>query len=250
MKKGIIKMKTVSFIGFGNMAQAIITGLISSGNFKCEEIGAYDTDADKLKCGADKLGITAFSSNRELVENSECVVIAVKPNALQNVLPPLSEALQDRNPLIISIAAGQTIEKLRGLIGFDACIVRVMPNINAIAGQAISGYAASANVDEKQLLTAVKILNSFGACVKVEEESFSAYSAIAGCSPAYAYVFVDAIARVGVKYGLSKKEALSIVTSAVTDTLKDYRQSDDDLLLEEIVLNAIENAYNKDKGIG
>ncbi len=243
-------MKTVGFIGFGNMAQAIITGLISSGNFKCEEIGAYDTDADKLKCGAKELGITAFSSNRELVESSECIVIAVKPNALQNVLTPLNEALRESNPLIISIAAGQTIEKLRSLIGFDAHIVRVMPNINAIAGQAISGYAASSNVNEQQLLTAVKILDSFGASVKVEEEKFSAYSAIAGCSPAYAYVFIDAIARVGVKYGLSKKDALSIVTSAVTDTLKNYRKSEGDLLFEQVVLNAIESAYNKDKGIG
>ena len=78
-------MKKVGFIGFGNMAEAIISGMISSGNFTCEEIGAFDPDENKLASGAKKHGFTAFKSNDELVLNSEIVVLAVKPIALQAV---------------------------------------------------------------------------------------------------------------------------------------------------------------------
>lgn len=241
-------MKSIGFIGFGNMAEAIITGLISSGNFESDEIGAFDPDVEKLQIGADRLKITAFSSNEELVKNCKCIVLAVKPIALQKVIEPLKEDLCKANPLVVSIAAGQSIEKLRNLIGFYAAIVRVMPNINAIAGQAVSGYAASDNVSEEQLETAIKILNSFGTCVAVCEEKFSAYSAIAGCSPAYSYLFMDAIARVGVKYGLTKKESLDVVTSAVIETIKQNKKTDS-TELDNVVLNAIKEAYNKDKGM-
>ncbi len=242
-------MKRVGFIGLGNMAEAIIKGLISSGNFKCEEIGAFRTDTDKLNKSAKELGITAFSSNEELVENCECVVLAVKPNALQKVLEPIKEVMRKANPLVISIAAGQTTDKLTQMIGFNAPIVRVMPNINAIVGKAVSGYTNTQAVTDEQLNIAVKILNSFGTSVPVEEENFSAFSAIAGCSPAYVYLFIDAISRVGVKYGLTKKEALEIVTDTVLNTASDSTDIETSQL-DEIVLNAINAAYNKDKGMG
>ncbi len=241
-------MKKVGFIGFGNMAEAIITGMISSGNFKGDEIGAFDTDADKLNSGAEKLGITAFESNEELVSQCECVFLAVKPIALQNVLIPLRKSLCKVNPLVISIAAGQSIKRLKDYVEFDAKVIRVMPNINAIAGQAVSGYAFSDNVTESEISVGIKILESFGTAVMVNEEKFSVYSAIAGCSPAYSYLFIDAVARVGVKYGLSKRESLEIVASAVADSVNKLNMSDKSKF-DKIVFNAIEAAYKKDKGM-
>ena len=241
-------MKKVGFIGFGNMAEAIITGMISSGSFTGDEIGAFDTDKEKLTSGAEKLGITAFSSNEELVSECKCVVLAVKPIALQKMLLPLKEIFCKVNSLVISIAAGQSIARLREYIGSDVKLIRVMPNINAIAGQAVSGYACSDNVSEDDKEFAVRILNSFGTSIMIEEEKFSVYSAIAGCSPAYSYLFVDAIARVGVKYGLTKKESLEIVTSAVNDSVKKHEFSEDKKI-DEITFNAIEAAYMKDKGM-
>ncbi len=242
-------MKTIGFIGLGNMAEAIISGLISSGNFSSDEIGAFRRDENKLKQSAEKLGIKAFESNEELVKNCKCIVLSVKPNALQEVLKPLKEIICKVNPLVISIAAGQSIEKLQSLIGLDAAVVRVMPNINAIAGKSVSGYAVSSEVSREQENFAVKFLKSFGDCVSVSEENFSAFSAIAGCSPAYAYLFFDAIARVGVKYGLTKKDALEIVSSAVIDSASADKKIDENKL-DAVVLNAIIAAYNKDKGMG
>ncbi len=242
-------MKSVGFIGFGNMAEAIIRGLISSGNFKSDEIGAFRTNTEKLNERANELGITAFSSNEELVENCECVVLAVKPIALQKVLEPIKETLCKANPLVISIAAGQSTKKLCDLMGYDAHVVRVMPNINAIAGEAVSGYAKTDNVTDEEINKAVKILNSFGTSVPVNEEKFSAFSAIAGCSPAYVYLFIDAIARVGVKYGLTKTDALEIVSQTVLETVKNKAKTSENEF-DTVVLNAIEEAYNKDKGIG
>lgn len=242
-------MKKVGFIGFGNMAEAIITGMISSGNYSADEIGAFDTDVNKLEKGAEKLGITAFTSNEELVINCETIVLAVKPIALQKVLAPLQKKLRKVNPLVISIAAGQSIEKLENFLGYDGKIIRVMPNINAIAGHAVSGYTFSSNVTENEIEKAVKILESFGTAVSVDEEKFSAYSAIAGCSPAYAYLFIDAIARVGVKYGLTKKDSIDIVTEAVISTISADKKASEEGSLNDVVLNAIDSAYKKDKGM-
>lgn len=242
-------MKKVGFIGFGNMAQAIITGMISSGNFASEQIGAFDADNVKLNEGAEKLGITAFESNEQLVESCDCVVLAVKPNALQGVLLPLQKLLCKANLLVISIAAGQSIELLNNYIGSDTSIVRVMPNINAIASCAVSGYAISEKVTAEQRDFSVKLLSSFGTCVEVDEDKFSAYSAIAGCSPAYAYLFIDALARVGVKYGLTKKESLDLVSSTVIETIRNKTDSNNQEL-DDIVLKAVEAAYKKDKGMG
>lgn len=241
-------MKKVGFIGFGNMAEAIISGMISSGNYKSDEIGAFDPDKMKLDIGAQKLGFAVFSSNEELVSNCETVVLAVKPIALQKVLSPLREVFCKANPLVISIAAGQSIERLKNLIGYDAKLVRVMPNINATALQAVSGFVSSANVTEEEKQIALKILTSFGTAVAVDETNFSAYSAVAGCSPAYVYLFIDAVARVGVKYGLTKKESLSVVTDAVLSAVRrDNKEVNGEL--DETILNAIEEAYRKDKGM-
>lgn len=242
-------LNKVGFIGFGNMAQAIITGMISSGNFSYNDIGAYDKDTEKLNEGTEKLKIQAFSSNEELVSSCDCVVLAVKPNALQQVLEPLKENLCKANPLVISIAAGQSIEKLQNFMGYEAAVVRVMPNINAIASQAVSGYTFSDKVSKVQIDFAKKVLNSFGTCVEVDEDKFSAYSAIAGCSPAYTYLFIDALARVGVKYGLTKKESLELVTSVAIETIRNNTHTEK-TELNSVVFNAIDAAYKKDKGIG
>lgn len=239
----------IGFIGFGNMAEAIITGMISSGNYKKEDIGAFDPDTTKLNSGAEKLGITAYKSNDDLVSECDCVVLAVKPIALQKVLTPLKELFCKANPLVVSIAAGQSIERLKSFLEYDAKIVRAMPNINAIATQAVSGYCTSENVMESDVESAVKILDSFGTSVRIDEEKFSVYSAVAGCSPAYIYVFMDAIARVGVKYGLTKKDALELISDTVIETLKKPDNSAENNKLNKIVLNAIEAAYNKDKGM-
>lgn len=238
-------MKKVGFIGFGNMAEAIITGMIASGNFNCGEIGAFDTDENKLSSGAARLGITAFKDNTELVSQCECVVVAVKPIALQNVLVPLRKVFCKANPLVISIAAGKSIEYLGNLLGYDARLIRVMPNINAIAGQAVSGYSHSENIFDDDVLMCEKILESFGTAISVEEDKFSVYSAIAGCSPAYVYLFTDTIARVGVKYGLSKKDALNIVCDAVSNYKSGMTNKD----ISDVIYNAIESAYKKDKGM-
>ncbi len=242
-------MKKIGFIGFGNMAQAIISGLISSGNFLPDEIGVYDTDKEKIKIASDKLHITTFHNNDDLIENCSCIVLAVKPNALQELLGSNDQSLRKANPLVISIAAGQSISKLQNYLGFEGKIVRVMPNINAIAGQAISGFAFSENVNNEELLFAKKVLSSFGKCVEVCESDFSVFSAIAGCSPAYSYLFADALARVGVKYGISKNESLDIVTETMLKTIGNgcFLESTQ---MDDVVYSAIGAAYNKDKELG
>ena len=260
--------KTIGFIGTGNMASAIIDGMVSSKAFAPMEICVYDKDLEKADQTGKKYGVTVCENNEQLLRQCRAVVLAVKPIALPELLTSLSETFVNEKNLVISIAAGQSIEKLRGLIGTDLPIIRVMPNINAIAGESISGYAVNELVSNEDRELLEKVLDSTGKSVEIREEQFSVYSAIAGCSPAYVYNFIDTIARVGVKHGIYKKDALELATKCVLESAKKLSNGDiedniktiladkkskeasdklDENNFEKIIADCLSSALNKDK---
>ncbi len=213
------------FIGSGNMASAIIKGAVLSGNFESNDIMAYDVDSEKPEMLSDSLGISAEKDVNAMIEKSDAVFLAVKPNVFSMLLPSVSEALSKRQPLIISIAAGKTIEFISSLLTFDAAIIRVMPNINATVGEAMSAYCFNSRVTDEQKAFAEKLCGSFGNVMCLPESSFPLFGVIAGCSPAYAYLFIDSLARAGVKNGMNKKDALKIAAQTVLGSAKMVLQS-------------------------
>ncbi len=251
--------KKIGFIGAGNMATAIVSGLVSSDNFDKSDIYMYDCNNDKLIENQKKYGVNVLSGNDEIVSMCDVVIVAVKPVSLPSMFSELKSLFNKYHPLVISIAAGQSIERIQSFIGDDIHIVRVMPNINALANESMSGYAVSKNVNEDEKIFAELILNSFGKCVPVDEDLFSVYSAVAGCSPAYAYLFVDCISRVGVKYGLTKKNSVSIVLNSIKkyflDNSVELNKNNADILLKsleigefsKIIENCISSAVMKDR---
>ena len=210
----------LGFIGTGNMATAIIKGVIVSGMLKGEDIAVYDIAKDKAETLGKEYGLKVFDSENEIAKKCDKVVLSVKPNVFPSLLSKIDAELKENNPLIISIAAGKTLDFISGCLSYDAKIVRVMPNINAKVGAAVSAYCGKDNVSEDELGFVKSLCESFGIAVNIEEKLFSTYSAIGGCSPAFAYMFIDSLARGAVKNGMPKNVALEVAAGAVLGSAK------------------------------
>ena len=207
------------FIGLGNLASAIIKGMVHKGNFKPESICGYDPVPAACKAITGATGIGALSSGAEVVKASDVIIIAVKPQMMETAL---KEMLQSpvQGKLFISIAAGKDMAFISGFLGADAPLIRVMPNINAKVGAATCALSANARATEEHKEIARAIFNTIGSVTDLPETHMSIFMAIAGASPAYAYMYIDALARVGVKFGLPKKLALEIAASTVLGSAK------------------------------
>lgn len=211
---------SIGFIGCGNMASAIIEGIIKSNTFTPEEINVFDIykpSIDKIKA---KYNVNACESEIDVVEKSDAIILAVKPNVIASVLNKINNTLKENDALIISIAAGKTIEFIRSNLSQDNKIIRVMPNINALVGESMSAYTANDTVTNNDKELTEKILTSIGQVIYLEESYFPLFGVIAGCSPAFAYMFIDALARAGVKNGMKKDTALMVAAQAMYGSAK------------------------------
>lgn len=215
----------IGFIGAGNMASAILRGAVRSGTFAPADLCAFDLDAAKTDALGRELDICTAESETALIAQSDAVVLAVKPNVLSSLLPSVGETLQARQPLLISIAAGKTIAFMQGLLPYAAAIVRIMPNINATVGAAMSAYCCSAQVTDDQKALAETLCASFGEVMCLPESAFPLFGVLAGCAPAYSYMFIDALARAGVKNGMPKADALKIAAQTVLGSAKQILES-------------------------
>ncbi len=216
----------IGFIGAGNMASAIVRGMASSGVHGSDML-VYDVDTAKQVALFEECGVCMCGSAEEVIYGVEAVVLAVKPQVFPSLLPQLAPALQACRPLIISIAAGKTLASIEELVGEGLAIVRVMPNINAKVGEAMSAYCANAVVTVAQRDTVLRVFDAVGQTIEMAEAHFSAYAALAGCSPAYTLLYMDALAEAGVKYGIPKDVSLQIVAQAVLGTARLLQESGD-----------------------
>lgn len=207
----------IGFIGLGNMASAIIKGMTGSGAFRPEQILGYDPYAPAGEAVKKATGITVVPSVREAVA-AETVVLAVKPQVLPTVL--LEVAKESRTvKLFISIAAGKPISFLREYLGEEVVVARVMPNINAKVGAATSAFTAP-EASEEQKKTVVDIFSSVGTVTELPEHLFSIFTAVSGSSPAFTYMYIDALAKAAVRGGVPRHQALAIAASSVFGSAK------------------------------
>lgn len=205
---------TIGFIGAGNMGSSIIKGMVS-GSFSSRDILVYDIDRVRVEQLQKDCGITAALSAKQVCEKASALILAVKPSTLQDILPALSDALNERKPLIISIVAGKTIEWIQGFVGGGLAIARVMPNIACKVGEGISAFCCNPHVHESGRKTVTDIFETVGRVIELDESLFPAFTAIAGCSPAYTLMYIDTLAQAGVRYGIPKGKAIEIAAQAV-----------------------------------
>lgn len=205
-------MTTYGFIGAGNMAGAIVDGLIASGHSGGTTVWSAHDSASAL---AARTGVRLAPSAEELVGTSDVVILAVKPHVIPVVLAPLQDALAARKPLVVSIAAGLTTTRLESLLPDGTRVVRAMPNMAAAVRESMTALTAGAAASEKDLELAASLMSRVGRTMVLDEKNFSAFTALAGSSPAFIFTFIEALARGGVDAGLPKARAVEIVTQAL-----------------------------------
>ena len=205
-------MTTYGFIGAGNMAGAIVDGLIASGHSGGTTVWSAHDSASAL---AARTGVRLAPSAEELVGTSDVVILAVKPHVIPVVLAPLQDVLAARKPLVVSIAAGLTTTRLESLLPDGTRVVRAMPNMAAAVRESLTALTAGAAASDEDLELTASLMGRVGRTMVLDEKDFSAFTALAGSSPAFIFTFIEALARGGVDAGLPKARAVEIVTQAL-----------------------------------
>ena len=208
----------VGFIGAGNMAGAIVRGIVASGSVAPEDVVVTSAHGSSAQALARETGVDVLGTNEELVEQvgaGGVVVLAVKPHVIPEVLRPLQDLLAENGSLVVSLAAGTTLARLEELLPAGQAVVRVMPNVNAQIGAGMAAVCGNAEAGDEQVDTVVGLFEAVGRAIVLPERDFAAYSAIAGCSPAFVFTFIDALARGALRNGLPKAQAVRIAAQAV-----------------------------------
>jgi len=204
------------FIGLGNMGGAILRGMVSCGNFAEDSIFGFDSDKNKLESAAKDTGLIPCASAEDLVAESDVVILAVKPQQLAGVLTQIIDVKGLPEKLFVSIAAGYPIQRIRKLLlNSKVSVIRAMPNLNAAVGEAITAICQDSPATESQFGIAEKIFSSVGETVLLTEKLLGAFSAVAGASPAFTFMYADALAMAGVQAGIPRDLSLKIALQAI-----------------------------------
>jgi pyrroline-5-carboxylate reductase len=208
----------IGSIGTGNMAGAILRGLISGGFAPAGNIYAHDKDQAKLEALAGETGLKACKSNAEVIARSDAVLLAVKPGDFPGLLAELSPEILDKKPLLLSIATGTSLESIASWLGDKegaVPVLRAIPNVNARLSAGVAGICPNKAVTAKQLSWAEAFFSALGRAIRIEEDKFSIFQAVGCASPAWVFLFIEALARGGVRRGLTKEQATIVAAQAV-----------------------------------
>lgn len=216
----------IGFIGCGNMGSAIIKGILSSPAAEKYNINVYDSYAPAMEKLTQQCSVEKCCSAVETAKKSDVIFLAVKPNVLSSVLSEIDETVEAKNNLLVSIAAGKSTDFIASFLSNEARIIRVMPNINAVVSEAVSAVCKNSVADENDVKTVVKLMENTGKVLELDESSFPLFGVLGGCSPAFVYMFIDALARAGVKNGMKKSDALKIAAQSVYGSAKMIMESD------------------------
>lgn len=203
---------TIAFIGAGKMAGAIAKGLCGKG-VSAAKIKACDPSPDAARKFTELTGAECSDSMKHALAGARTVIFAVKPQYAKAALDEARELLAGK--LLISIAAGITLESLKAMSGGHTHIVRVMPNTPALVGEGMSCFACSAGVTDAEKQTVLEILSAFGRCRPVPESMLDAVTGLSGSGPAYVFEFIMALADGGVYAGLPRDLALELAAQTV-----------------------------------
>ncbi len=211
-------MARIGFIGMGNMGYAMLKGALNV--FNKEDLIFTDVNTDRVLSVSKETGVEYVETNAELANSAKYIVLAVKPQFYNQVLHNIENVVKEDN-IVISIAPGISIQNLKDSLGFDSRIVRAMPNTPALLGEGMTGVCYDAklfNFEEKDVIS--KLFSSFGKYKIVEERLMSAVTCASGSSPAYVYMFIEAMADAVVMKGMPRAAAYDMVAQTVLGAAK------------------------------
>lgn len=209
----------LGFIGCGNMATAMITGMIANQIVSPEDILASDASLKALETASSKFGIHTTRNNVEVATSVDVLVLSIKPQFFETVIKEISEQIS-KSTLIISIAAGQSLKKMESLFERTLKLVRCMPNTPALVSEGITAVCPNDEVTEEEMETVMKLLSCFGTAEQVPERLMDAVVAVSGSSPAYVFILIEAMADAAVAEGMPRDKAYKFAAQAVLGSAK------------------------------
>lgn len=220
------KSKKLVFIGAGNMAEALVRGILKRGDLTIEKNNLLVTDVDlkRLRVFNEELGIKGLSDNKEGIREADIIVLSIKPQMMVNVLTEISDILNPAQK-IISIAAGITTTFIESKLSIKIPVIRVMPNTPALVGHGIAGICKGKYAQDEDLELATVIFEAVGKVVVVKENLMDAVTALSGCGPAYIFTLVEVLTDAGVSLGLTRDISLTLTIETVEGAIKMLKET-------------------------
>ena len=200
-----MRYNKIGFLGVGNMASALLKGMLQSGDIKPDYINIYDPSGDRM-AKFSTYGVRACQSNKDVADNSQYIFLCVKPQVCPEVLQSLQE-VDWREKVVVSICAGVTIATIKKYIGNQASVIRAMPNTPLLLGEGMTALACPPDVDTNSFQDIRALFAASGKTVEVDELEISAVTAVSGSGPAYCFKLARAVIEEGIALGLSRETA-------------------------------------------
>lgn len=213
----------IGFIGGGNMAEAFIKGLLK-GSYATTDLLVSEPDAARRTFLTSTYGVPTTGDNREVVNNSEIIILAVKPQLATAVVSAFAPAFSNKK-LLISILAGVATTTLEELLGQTPRVIRAMPNTPALVGCGATGLCRGRFASAEDLVLGQELFSTFGTACLVSEEQLDAVTGLSGSGPAYIFTVIEALADGGVQEGLSRDIALALATQTVLGAAQLVKES-------------------------
>jgi pyrroline-5-carboxylate reductase len=206
----------IGFLGAGRMASALARAWVEAGLVAPDHVLASDPSADARSA----FKLPATPDNLAVIAAADLLVLAVKPQTMAAVCAETRDAIGRRRPLVVSIAAGVTLARLRSDLGEATRLVRVMPNTPCLVGESASGYAPGPNATAEDVALVQKLLDAVGRAVRVPEPLLDAVTGLSGSGPAFVYLMIEAMSDGGVKAGLPRDVATVLAAQTVLGAAK------------------------------
>lgn len=209
------KLGEIGFVGAGNMAEALIGGILNAGIADSAALAVSDVRPERRRHFTEVYGVAAFEDNKALVKNRDMVVLCVKPQQIDEVLQQIAGALDTSRTLVLSIVAGIPTTRIESALSAQARVVRAMPNTPALIGEGAAAICAGKNAGDEDLKRAERLLGAVGLVVRVKEELMNAVTAISGSGPAYVFYLMEAMIDAARELGIDAEVARRLVVQTV-----------------------------------
>ena len=218
--------ETIGFIGAGNMATALISGLINSDQ-SASKIIASSPEQEHLEKLSKDFGIKTTNNNLEIVDNSDIVILAVKPNIVQAVIDEIKDVATDKDILIISIAAGVKIEKIESQLGSPMRVIRAMPNTTASIMEGVTAICANSNAQSNDIENAKLLFECVGKIAHINEKDIDIFTALIGSGPAYIFYLIESLLDSSKNLHLPEQEKKDLLASMISGAANLVLNSDE-----------------------
>ncbi|HET9627421.1 MAG TPA: pyrroline-5-carboxylate reductase [Kofleriaceae bacterium] len=222
----ILANHSIGFIGAGNMAEALIRGLVRGGHVSAQRITASAPRAERRDELARAYGIATTADNRDLARGHGVVVLSVKPQILDKVLREVGDQIQP-GTLVISVAAGVDTESIERMVTDSVRVVRAMPNTPALVGAGATAIAPGRHASANDVATAKAMFDAVGITVVLDETHLDAVTGLSGSGPAYIFLILEALSDAGVKVGLARRNAQLLAAQTVLGAAKMLLETND-----------------------